>query len=255
MIGVPASCRNCFGRSLAIRLPVPAAAMIAVFIKRKETLEAAYRQSALGDWLAVGDTHWTRSTARVAHLPARATVRAVDIAVSAIFRFFPETTKDHLAGCCLQHARDCDIGVLTDQPARIIDNHHRSVVEISDALIVFLPFLEDEYSHRLARQHDRPERVCQLVNVEHAHAAQLGHLVKVKIVRNDYCIELFAQFDQLQVDFAHRREVGLNDLYVERAVVLEAVEHIETSSPALTLGRAGGISHLLQFAKDELAND
>src|SRR5688500_20364495 len=112
MIGVPASCRNCFGRSLAIRLPVPAAAMIAVFIKRKEALEAAYRQSALGDWLAVGDTHGTRSTARVAHLPAGATVIAVDIAVSAIVRFFPETTKDHIAACCLHLRRAYVLGVL-----------------------------------------------------------------------------------------------------------------------------------------------
>src|SRR5258705_5322241 len=83
IIAAPASCRNCLGRSLAIRLPLPAAAIIAVFIKKRNSttranatpqqlevlaLLAQIRDGAakslalasgLRNWLAVGNTDWT----------------------------------------------------------------------------------------------------------------------------------------------------------------------------------------------------
>src|ERR1051325_3257271 len=216
--GVPASSRNCFGRSLAIRVPAPAAAIIAMFMKRdRNSYEAV---SALRNGLAVRDTHRRRSVTRITHLAPRSAIRAMNIAVSAVFRFFPETAEDHLTGSGLQHAGDCDIGVLADQPARIINHHHRSIIEIGHALIVFLAFLQDENPHRLAWEYDRLERICQLINIEYADPAQLGDFVQVEIVGDDHRVELFAELDQLQINFAHGRKVSFYDLNVERTVVL-----------------------------------
>src|ERR1043165_1244386 len=126
-MGVPASCRNCFGRSLGIRDPVPAAAMIAMFMKRDGKERAAL---ALGDRFGVGDSHRMRAAARLAHLPSRAAVGAVNVVV-AVLGFFPETAEDHLAGSGLQHTGHSDVGVLADQPARVNNDYHRAVVEIS----------------------------------------------------------------------------------------------------------------------------
>src|SRR6476660_7723563 len=106
-------------------------------------------KSAFGGRFGVGDTHWMRATARVAH-SSRAAIGAVYVAV-AVLGFFPETAEDHLAGGGLQHAGHGDVGVLADQPARIIHYHHRAVVEISHTLVVFLALFQDEYAHRFAR--------------------------------------------------------------------------------------------------------
>src|ERR1051326_949365 len=96
-MGVPASCRNCFGRSLAIREPVPAAAMIAMFMKRSG-LEGFWSEKKLsfGDRFGVGDTDRMRTAARLTHLPSRAAVCAVNVVV-AVLGFFPETPEDHFA--------------------------------------------------------------------------------------------------------------------------------------------------------------
>src|SRR6185503_19673865 len=176
--------------------------------------------SALRDRLAFRNTHWSRSAARISHLTSRSAVSAMDVAVSAIFRFFPETAEDHLAGSSLQHAGHRNVGVLADQTARIVDHHHRAIVEIGHALIVFLAFLQDENPHRLAWEYDRLERICQLINIEHADSAQLGDFVQIEVVGDDHRVELFAELDQFQINFAHGGKVSLYDLNVERTVVL-----------------------------------
>src|SRR5918994_3427397 len=100
MIGVPASCRNCFGRSLAIREPVPAAAMIAMFMKRVR--RSTGRASAFRYRFTISDPDWMRTAARFSHLPPRAAVGAVNVTMP-VFRFFPEAAENHLAGGGLQH--------------------------------------------------------------------------------------------------------------------------------------------------------
>jgi hypothetical protein len=47
--------RNCFGRSLAIRLPVPAAAIIAVFMKKMEAgrMSISFAVTSEGDYTAL----------------------------------------------------------------------------------------------------------------------------------------------------------------------------------------------------------
>ena len=59
--------------------------------------------------------------------------------------------EDHLAGGGLQHAGDDDVDVLADHLAAVVDDHHRAVVQVGDALVVLAAFLEDEDLHVLAR--------------------------------------------------------------------------------------------------------
>src|SRR6185369_11822725 len=158
-------------------------------------------------------------------------------------------------GSCLQHTRHCDVGVLADQTACIINHHHRAIVEIGHALIVFLTFLQDENPHCLAWEHDWLERIRQLVNIKDADSAQLGNFIQVEIIRDDHCVELFAELDQLQVYLTHGGKVSLDDLDVERAVVLKTIEHVQAAPAALALGRIRRVSYLLQLAQDELRND
>ena len=114
--------------------------------------------------------------------------------------------EDHLAGGRLQHAGDDDVDGLADHLARVVDDDHRPVVEIGDALVVFLAFLEDEHLHDLAGQDHRLERVGELVDVQHVDAAQLRDLVQVEVVGDDLSLQRARQLDQLQIDFADVRE-------------------------------------------------
>src|SRR4030095_2914175 len=144
---------------------------------------------------AVSDADRSRGAARVPRLTTRGAVRSMNLAVTAILSFFPEAAKDHLTRSRLQHTGHCDISVFADQSARIVYDHHGAIVQISDTLVVFFAFLQDEYSHCFTRQYDRLERISQLVDVQHTHATQLRDLVQVEIVSDDYCVELFAQFN------------------------------------------------------------
>src|SRR5687767_10282374 len=148
---------------------------------------------------------------------------------------FPKPAEDHLTRGRLQNTGNRDVRGLADQPACVIDNNHRTVVEICDALVVFLSFLQNEYTHGLTRQHDRFERVCELVDIKDLNTAKLRDLIKVKVVGNYHRVKLLAQFDQLQIDFLHGGKIGLDDLNIELAVVSETLKHIQPATTALAL--------------------
>ena len=57
-----------------------------------------------------------------------------------LFSIFPEPAKDHFARSRLQDAGDRDIGGFADLFTVIINDNHRSVIEIRNTLIVFLAF-------------------------------------------------------------------------------------------------------------------
>ena len=184
-----------------------------------------------------------------------ADARDARLAGRAVLGVLPETTEDHLAGGGLQHARHGDVGVLADHAARVVHDDHRPVVEVGDALVVLLPFLQDEDAHRLARQHHGLERVRQLVDVQHLDAVELRHLVEVKVVGDDNAVERLREFEELEVNLLDGGEVRVNDLDVERGVRLQAVEHVEAAAAPLAFGRVGRVGHLLKLAEDELRDD
>src|SRR5215204_4227698 len=163
-----------------------------------------------------------------------------------------ESSEDHLPGRGLQHARHDHVDGLADHLARIIHDDHRPVVEIGDALVVFLPFLEDEYLHDLARQHDRLERIGELVDIQHLDAAQLRNFVQVEIVGDDLALQRTRQLDQLQIDFAHVREVHVGDGDFHARHLLDLLQNIEPAPSAIALHRIRRIRHELQLFQNEL---
>src|SRR4029450_13915209 len=93
--------------------------------------------------------------------------------------------EGHLTRRGLQHTGHDHVDIFTDQSARVINHHHRAVVQIGHALIVFLTLFEDEDLHDLAGQHDGFQGVGQLVDVEHFDAAQVSDFVEIEVVGHD----------------------------------------------------------------------
>src|SRR5690242_4899139 len=54
-----------------------------------------------------------------------------------------ELAENHFAGGGLQNRGDGNVDRFADHLSGIVDHHHGSVVQIGDALVVFLAFLED----------------------------------------------------------------------------------------------------------------
>src|ERR1035438_2395218 len=162
--------------------------------------------------------------------------------------------ENHLACSGLQHRGYGDVDRLANHLARIIDDHHGSVVEIGDALVVLFAFLQNKYPHDFAGQDDRLERVGQFIDIEHSHPLQLGHLIQIEVVGQNLAFVDFGQLDRLHVDFADARKVIFHNLNLDRGSFLQPLQDVEAAASAIAFQRVGGVSYQLQFPQHELRN-
>ncbi len=137
----------------------------------------------------------------------------------------------------------------------MIHHHHRPVVQIPYALIELLALLQDEHDHLLAGQHHGLESIGQVVDVQHFHMMQVGHLVQVEVVGHHLGFPLLGQFQQLQVHLADRREIIRHNLHLDLLVRLHPLQHVESAAAALPLRAVGRVGDHLQFAEHKLRND
>src|SRR2546422_7786451 len=166
-----------------------------------------------------------------------------------------QTREDHPASRRLQHAGDDDVGRLTEIATAVIDDHHGAVVEIGDALPGFLPLAHHLHAHRLAGQDHGLERVGQLVDIEHGHAAELRHLVEVVVVGEHLGAQRLAELDQLAVDLTDVGEIRVHDLDLHLAATLQALQDVESALAPVPAQRIGRVRDLLQLTQHELRDD
>src|SRR5215470_11609201 len=163
--------------------------------------------------------------------------------------------EDHSPGGSLQDAGHGDVDGLGDHLARVVHNHHGTVVQVGDALVVLLALLQDEDAHRLAWQDNGLEGVGQFVHVQYRHPLKLGNFVQVEVVGHDLGLVKLGQLDQLHIDDADLRKVFLNDLHLNGAHLLHALQDVEPASAAVALQRVGRVRHHLQLPEHELGHD
>src|SRR5262245_17329493 len=192
-----------------------------------------------------------RSLSRLAFRTIRPLLAHRRMMIVALF-FVP--AEDHLSGGRLKHAGDRRFDSLADHLAGVVHHNHRSVIEVRDALIEFLAFLQNENLHGLTRQIDRLESVREFVDIQHLNTAKLRDLVQIEVVGHDLRVELLGEFDQLHVHFANLWIVIFNKLDGDSSHLLNSLQNVEPSPAAITLQRIGGVSHLLQFAQDKVRN-
>ena len=133
------------------------------------------------------------------------------------------------------HRRHRDIDRLINHLACAIHHHHRPVIQIRNALIVFLALTQNKNAHRLARQHHRLQRIGELVHIHDLDALQRRHLVQVEIVRNDFRVITLRQLDKFQIHFRNAREIIFRNLHFEVRHLLHPLQHFEPAPPALPL--------------------
>src|SRR4029077_12634727 len=165
---------------------------------------------------------------------------------------FVPFSENHLPCGGLQNGCHRHIDGLADHFARVVDDHHGAVIQVGYALVVFLAFLEDEDAHGFAGQHDRLQRVRELVDIQYLHALQLRHLVQVEVVGDDLAFVQLGQFDQLEINYPDSGKIVFHDLNLQVCDLLQALENIEAPAAAIPLQRVCRIGDQLQLAQHEL---
>jgi hypothetical protein len=76
--------------------------------------------------------------------------------------------------------------------------------------------------------------------------------VQVEIVGDDFALQRPRQLDQLEIDFAHFREVHVGDGDLDASHLLNLLQNVEAAPAAIALHRVRRVGDELQFLQDEL---
>src|SRR3990172_9207594 len=85
---------------------------------------------------------------------------------------FLQLGKYHPPAGCLQYAGYCNIYILPHMPSGIINYYHSAVLEIANALPLFLSFLKYKDIHNLTGKYSGPHGSCQLIKVQNRYTLQ-----------------------------------------------------------------------------------
>src|SRR3989304_4796612 len=114
-----------------------------------------------------------------------------------------------------------------------IYHNHCSVIEVSNALAVFLAFFYNEYLQFLVGQYHGFKGICQVVDIEDCNAVEFCDLIQVYIVCKNLCIVLFCKFHKFHVDLFCGREVLLGEDHIYRRFFLEPI--MNPAAPPTTI--------------------
>src|SRR5947208_2076233 len=213
--GAGPSRRNCFGVRAPNRLPTPPAGMTATT-------------------LGIGALR--RRHGRRRCLVARA-------------------REDHSARRRLQHARHDHVERPADVSPALLDDDHRAVVEVPNALTRLLALAENLDGHRLAGEHYWLHCARQLVDVQHGHAAGLRQLGEVVVVRDDLALARPCELEELPIHLFDADDLDLRNLDPEPGDPLEPAEHLEPAAAATALERVRRVGDPLELTQHKAGND
>src|SRR5262245_2506433 len=166
--------------------------------------------------------------------------------------------EDHSPGGCLQDAGHGDADFGANGAASLLDDDHRAVVEIADALTDLVALFDDSYRQVLAGERHELEGVGQLVQVDDVHALQLANLVQVEVVGDDASADGLGQNDQALVHLRHFAElgqVGLVHVQINLRVGLHAFEDVQAPSSAVPLDLVSAVGNALQLLEYKARHD
>src|ERR1700687_1364953 len=168
---------------------------------------------------------------------------------------FVPLAENHFSSSRLQHRRNRDVDRLANHFPSVVHHDHGAVIQIGDALVVFLAFLQNEDAHSLAREHNGLQGIRQFVDIQDFDSLELCDFVQVEVVGDDLALVDLGEFNQFQVDFADGRKIIFHNLNLQVGDFLQALQNVEAAPPAIALQGVGGIGDELQFAQHELRGD
>src|SRR5262249_26481066 len=142
-----------------------------------------------------------------------------------------------------------------DKIAAALDNDHRAVIQIGDALSMLFAVFDDLDENLLTRQYDRLHGIRQIVDVQHRHTLQLAYFVQVEVIRDDLTPQHFRQLHKLAVHFRNFVEIPFIDQHFHVKILLDFVQNVESAPASIPLQQVRRIGNMLQLLQDKLGND
>ena len=155
-------------------------------------------------------------------------------------------------GCCSTDVT-CTANVCADPAAAGLDDDHRPIVQIANALAGLLALTDQLDLELLAGQNGRLQRIRQVVDVQHLHVLDLGEPVEVEVGGEDGDAAVLGDLQQLGVDVGHAGHVHLGGGHGH--VGAQVVDHLQPAAATCPLQRVARIGDLLQLLEHELGHD
>src|SRR5437762_3900453 len=143
--------------------------------------------------------------------------------------------EDHPSANGLEDAHHGNGDLVADRAGTVLDDDHRPVLEVADALTRFLALLDDPHVDLLAGKHHRADRLREVILVEHGDPVQLRDAIQPVIVRDDRDVTRARERDELAVRAVARR-ILVVDLDVDRGFLLHLPQHLEAPAAAFAAG-------------------
>jgi hypothetical protein len=89
----------------------------------------------------------------------------------------------------------------------VLDDDHRAVLQIADALMSLFSFANHRDVQLFARQDDRLDRIGQLVDVEDRDALDVRDAIEIVIVGNEFCAKILRKSNEPCIHVAKRHVV------------------------------------------------
>src|SRR2546425_418323 len=137
--------------------------------------------------------------------------------------------EDHSPADGLEDAHHGHGELGTDVPRAVLDDHHRAVLEVADALSLLLSLLDDPNGDLLARQHDRAHGLREIVHVQNGDALELRDAIEPVVVGHDRYAERARERDELRVG-ARARRIVVGELDLDGRFLLHLREHLEAAA-------------------------
>ena len=167
----------------------------------------------------------------------------------------PNFGKDNDARAGLEQGLNLGFNMLADEGLGVVDDHHRAIGEITDALSLVLAFADDFQVQGFTGEQNDFEAFGDFMEVHVIDLLQLGNLGEIVVVGVEPGVEVACQADEFGVHFLFLGKIAIVNAHFDVGVALDTIEHFESAAAAGAFDGVTGIGDLLEFSEHKTRHD
>src|SRR5690349_21841715 len=121
----------------------------------------------------------------------------------------------------------------------IFYDDHCTIIQVPDPLTQFFAILHGLNLNLFSWQQDRLDSVGQFINIENFNPLQFSNPVKIKIVGNDWAMQITRQFHKFSINICDTFNIGIDNIDGDRSILLQTVEDLKSTTPTVATHRIG----------------
>jgi len=121
----------------------------------------------------------------------------------------------------------------------ILHDDHCAIIQVPNSLTQFFTILHDFNLNLFSWQEDWLDRVRQLIDIQDFDSLEFGYPVKIKIVGNDWAMQITRQFHKFSINICDTFNIGIDNIDGDRSILLQTVEDLKSTTPTVATHRIG----------------